>query len=314
MRDNTMVTVSIDDLTPDPDRWSFSRPTAEARQALARSLSNFGQLGPLAALETRRGLPLVDGAVRLELLKKLGASHVSVLLLPEEGLWDSLLELRAAFGHRPNPVEIGLYLKKRMSATGETPADLAPKVFPALGLAPRPGAAEDPLWLAGLPEEDADRFASGLAPLTGVRVLAAAPRGDALAALIALRPFRLGANKFVETARWLLECAWRDSLTLPEWLARADLPDAESGGEQFRDAVWRLRYPKLASWSDSFKADAASLPLPASAALCHATNFEGGRLTLSLRFAKLPELAKAAAEVADSAETGLFDALEKYLD
>lgn len=314
MRENTIVTMNPGDLVPDADRWSFSFPAPGQTAALEKSLRAHGQLFPLAALERRGDLKLVDGARRLSLLRDMGAHNVSVLLLPEEGVWDALLELRNGCGQPPNPVEVGLYLKKRVAATGETAERLAPEVFPALGLAPRPGAAEDPLWLADLPEEDAARFASGEAPLAGVRVLSQAPRGDALAALKVLRPYRLGANKFVETVRWLCECAWREKATVEQWLAANPLPPPEEGGDAARRSVWRERYPRLAALSETFEIDARELLLPKNAAVSHPTNFEGGKLFLTLRFGSIRELANAASEVADSARTGHFAPLEKYLD
>lgn len=314
MRENPFVTVNPDDLSPDVDRWSFSRPPPGSREALIESLRAHGQLFPLAALENRERLQLVDGAARLEIMRELGAHNVNVVLLPEENIWGALLELRNRCGQPLNPVEVGLYLKKRMAHTGETPEMLAPEIFPSLGLAPRPGAGEDPLWLAGLEEVDAARFVSGEAPLAGVRVLANAPREDALAALKALRPFRLGANKFVETVRWMCECAWREKTTVADWLAANPPPPPEEGGETLRRMVWRARYPKLAELSEAFEGDARELPLPKNAAFSHPTNFDGGKLALTLRFGSVRELARQAAEVADSAETGHFSALERYLD
>lgn len=308
------IDAPLEAISPQPERFSFSFPTPADLERLRECICSQGQLFAFAAVRSGERFTLVDGARRLELLRELGATRIRLILMEPEHLWDDLLALRLSSGPALNAVETGRYLARRMADTGETARELAPEVFPHLGLPPREGAARDPLWLAGLPVEDALSFAGGDFSTSGVRILAGAPRADALAALKALRGFRLGVNKFTEAARLILECAWRDGITVEAWLDGIDLPSPADGGDRLREALKALRYPKLTELTSAFAADAAALPLSKRAALSHAPGFEGGRLRLTLSFATLSELADDAAKVAEKATAGELDILERYLD
>lgn len=308
-----MIFASTASLSADPERYSFSRPDRAAADKLRESVAAYGILSPLFAVEEDGGTVLADGAARLAMLRDTGAPGAWVRIVSPDGLWDRLLAARTEGGRPLNPVETGLYLQKRMADTGETAEDLKTAVFPKLGLPPRAGAAKDPLWLAGLPREDQERFASGEVLLTGLRVLSEAPTDDAAAVLEILRPVRQGTNKFYETARWMLECAWREGKSVREWAKTFPLTKYSNNPNEFRDAVWRARYPTLASWSDSFDADAASTGLPRDITVSHATGFEGGKLRAVISFGSLEKLAESARFLAEAAGDGRLAPLGKYL-
>lgn len=309
-----LQTRPINTVSADPGRYSFSLISQQGLSDLHASLREFGQVMPLVAVEREGGAVVVDGARRLKILRELGETTVLLALCDEREVWDFLPRLRLIGGAPLNPVETGVYLVKRMADTGETLEDLAPALFPSLGLAPKTAAAEDPLWLASLEEVDRLRFGLGETPMSGVRALKNAPREDQIATLNATRDYRLGANKFTETVRWMLECAWREGIPLAKWLSANPLPSPKEGGEALRDAVWRLRHPKLASLSDSFDRDAGAVNFPGKVALSHPTGFEGGNLRLSIPFRSLAELADFCEKIAVAVKAGELNGLEKYLD
>jgi hypothetical protein len=301
------------ELVSDPETYSFSWPGPERAGELGASLRRFGLLRPLFAVEAGDGLKVVAGARRLRHLSEPDAVPVGVVQAsPVEDLWDFLLEDQLQAGSL-NPVEIGLYARKRMAATGEDAASLSARVSARLGLPERPGALEDPLWIAGLPDPLKDAFAGGRLPAQGVRVLARAPREDALAVLAVLGRARLGANKFTELARSILECAWREGIPAADWLEREGLTAGAPDPERLRREVRRSRYPTVAAWEDSFQKDAAGARLPGGAHLSHPAGFEGGRLTCSLAFASLGELRSLLAELGLAVEEGRLEPLAKYL-
>lgn len=306
-------------LAVDTARYAFSWLTPGRAETLEGNIARFGLLRPLLGVEEGGTVTLVAGARRLAVAELLDLDEVWVRLVESDGgsldrpaLWDLLWEDHLQNGP-PNPVEVGLYLEKRMADTGETAENLARRVYERLGLPPRAGAGEDLRWVAGLPDVHKDRFATSELSMRGVRLLAEAPREDALAVLDWTKGARLSMNKFHETARWMTECAWRDGLGVDEWARKAGLDEVRGDGDALRDGVWGLRYPTLSRWTERFDEDRRGLGLPANANLAHARGFEGGRLRLTLSFGSIDELANAAREIARRAEAGEMDALEVYL-
>lgn len=315
--------VSLGDLVPAPERYAFSWP-GEGDALLRESLGRFGQLRPLLVLEGPEPVPvLAAGHRRATLLRALGEEAAWARVLPfsfgEPGkdspeLWDLLLEDHLTA--RPlNPVELGLYVRRRTAGTGEDPAALPPELLRRLGLPQRPGALDDYLWVADLPPRHRDAFALGRLPLPGVRVLLRAPREDALALLDLVGPLPggVGVNKLSELARWALECAWGEGLALAAWAEREGLGAWAGEPERLRAEVRRRRYPELTAWEADFREDARGLDLPPEARVSHAPGFEGGRLTCTVSFSSLGELGRALTALEECLGSGRLDRLGRYL-
>jgi hypothetical protein len=323
-------TVSLSGLCSDPKRFSFSCPTAREAEELTTSLGRFGLLRPFLAVSevevNEEGRVLVAaGARRLGLLGSDSVLEVAVHTvvsaeLPE--LWDLLLEDHLLSGE-PNIVEVGLYIKKRMADTGETLEELADRVFARLGLTPRAQAAAEPLWIAALPPAQRQRFAEEELPSKGLKTLTSAPAGDALAVLKLTESLKLGRNKFMELARWVMECAWRDGVDVAQWLtslegsaefaAFTEKSMAELTGEELRQLLWQLRYPTLSEWSAEFETVRRKLGLGKNSTLAHSPGFEGGKLRLSINFATLGELKEELDLVNEKGCKGELQDLEKFL-
>lgn len=311
-----LKTLPVELLRSGEEIYSFSAKGEEHQKALAESVARYGLLRPLLVLHEGEGYLVASGSARLRALKEAGMEEApcAVFKGDESSLFDLLLEEALASGVL-NPAEICLYLKKRMERTGEDAETLARSgVLEKLGLPPRPGAMDDPLFVAGLPKEELLRFAKGEIPFRGVRILASAPRGDALTVLELTRGLRIGQNKFHDLARQLLECAWREGITVKEWAKREKLYDFKGDGDQLREKVFSLRYPTVAGWSASFLDDAKLADLPANVRVEHSKGFEGGKLRLIISFGSLEELSKAAKEVEKKASAGDLDPLLKYLE
>jgi hypothetical protein len=202
-------------------------------------------------------------------------------------------------------------------------------VFKRLGLTARAQAGAEPLWIADLPPAQRQRFAEEELPSKGLKTLTTAPREDALAVLELTEGLKLGRNKFMELARWVLECAWRDGGRVGEWLAGLEQtpefaalaalarsgskPLAELSGEELRKLVWQLRYPTLSQWGDEFESIRRRLELGKNTTLAHSPGFEGGKLRLSINFGSLDELRAELARVGEKAEKGELLPLKKFL-
>ncbi len=297
-----------------PERFSFSRPSPEDDPALGASVARFGLLRPLLAEAAGEGLLLLAGHRRLALAEALGWREVPVgVVAPPDpaARWDLLLEDH--LGARPlNPVELGRYAALRQADTGESSDELARRVLPRLGLAPRAALLEDPRWLAGLSPRHQDAFAAGRLPVQGVRVLRRAAPEDAAAVLDLLAPLAPGVNRFTELARLLLECAWAEGQAVAAWAAGADLGDAASAEALLAD-LRRRRYPTVAAWSDAFDGDVAAAGLPPGVRVSHAPGFEGGKLTLTAPFGSLAALEETVASVLAGLRAGRLAPLGRYL-
>ncbi len=309
------VTVPVGELVVRPDRYRFSCPADPTPAALADSVARHGLLRPPLAAAEGGGWVLVAGHRRVAALRTAGLDAVPVRavdIVDRPALWDLLLEDQLASGPL-NPVEQGRYLRLRTADTGEPLEQLTSSVFPRLGLPPRVGAARDPLWISDLPEDLRQAFADGRLPTQGVRLLAGAPKDDAVAVLERLSRTRVGVNRFGELARSILECAWRDGLSAAAWLEREGLADRPGDPDALRAEVRRRRYPALAGHEDRFRRDLADLGLPGGVRVAHPRGFEGGRLTLSVSFETLDDLGRILDRLRHDLGAGRLAPLRRYL-
>lgn len=313
----TWRAISPAELTGLPEVFSFSWPTPEEERAGRKSVAQHGVLRPLLCRPAAdHRLELVSGARRLAWAVQAGVVAVPVAVLEPCSageLWQRLLA--DARDHRPlNPVEVGLYLRRRTSHTGETLEALAAGVLPALGLPPRVAGADDVLWVSGLPPEDRTGFADGSRPVHAARLLRGASREDALAVLAHTRGLAGGVNTFTEVVRGLLECAWRDGLPLTEWMQREGLGGEWSGLDALRVQVRRRRYPQLSRWEQTFPAAIGGAGLPPDVSVHPPRGFEGGRYQCRVTFTSLNELRQALTATLERLDQGRLEALREFLE
>ncbi|HSH70611.1 MAG TPA: ParB/Srx family N-terminal domain-containing protein [Deferrisomatales bacterium] len=298
------------------ETFSFSWPTAVDHRDLQRSLGCHGVLRPLLCVAGKGSqLRLVAGGRRLAWAGSVGLTAVPVAVLEDCGpgeLWGRLLA--EAQDHRPlNPVEVGLYLRRRTAHTGEILAALETEVLPALGLSSRAAAAEDVLWVSGLPSEHRHGFADGSRPLHAARLLRGASQEDSLAVLAVTHGLLGGINKFTDLVRILLECAWRDGVPVAEWLATQGLDGTAAGLEALREQVRRRRYPHLSRWEEAFPAAVAGAGLPSRVSIHPPGGFEGGRYQCRMTFSTLDELHQNLLTVLERLEGGRLAPLQEFL-
>ncbi len=309
-------TVHPRDVTDASETFSFSWPTAEDQQGLRRSLGRHGVLRPLLCVASKGSeLRLVSGGRRLAWAGTVGLAAVPVAVLEDCGpgeLWGRLLA--EAHDHRSlNPVEVGLYLRRRQAHTGETLEDLEAEVLPALGLSPRAVAAEDVLWVSGLPPEHRHGFADGSRPLHAARLLRSASQEDSLAVLAVTNGLVGGINKFTDLVRILLECAWRDGVPVAEWLATQELNSTTAGLEGLREQVRHRRYPHLSRWEEAFPVAVAGAGLPSGVGIHPPRGFEGGRYQCRVMFSTLDELRQHIATTLERLDGGRLVQLQEFL-
>ncbi len=315
MAPDSFLFLPVTELRPDPERFSFSWPPPGERAGLAERIAGQGLLRPLWVAREEGRWVVLAGSRRLAALGSLGWERAPVRVLKPadpRDLWDRLLADH--LDHRSlNPVEAGLYLRRRMEATGEAPEVLAGRVLPLMGLAPRAGAAQDPLWLSGLPGDLRDAVAEGRVPAAAARVLRDVPREDALAVLRWLHRWRLGVNRFSELARWALESAWREGLPVGAWLEREGLGAWTGEPGALRDEVHRRRYPALARHGEAFARAVRGLRLPPQARVEAPPGFEGGWLACTVRFRSLEELEQVLGDLRERVGAGQWEGLRELL-
>ncbi len=307
-------TVELSRLRAEPDRYSFSWPSADERARLEQSLARAGVLRPLWARPEGDGFVVLAGARRAAALRAQGAAVAPVRVTEVRGpaLWDRLLDDHT--DHRPwNAVEVGLYLVRRQADTGEPLEALTKGVFPRLGLAPRIGAAAGPLWFAALPPRHRDAAAGGRLPVAAARVLGDLPEAEAVAILDWLGRWRLGGNRFAELARLALECAWRRGRDVGAWLRDEGLDRWAGDPQALRQELRRRRYPTLVGWEGRFARVSAEIPVPEGVRVEAPQHFEGGRLRCVVTFGSLAELKGRLDRVYRAVEEGAWAPLAEFL-
>ena len=309
--------VGTGQLESDPGVYSFSCPLPEEVRALEADLNRNGVLRPLLCSATGQGgWRVLSGHRRLQWALAAGLAGIPVAVLEPCGLpwlWDLLLA--DALDHRPlNPVEKGLYLRRRMGCSGESMADLEAAVLPLLEMPPRAAAADDVLWVSSLPPEVREGFADGTRPLHAARLLRGAAREDALAILGATAGLVGGINKFTEVVRLLLECSWRDGLPVRGWLGREGLDRVWQSLDEFRLEARRLRYPRLSRQEDTFSRVIDRAGLPPGGGIHAPRGFEGRRYQCRLSFSSLEELRRELKETLQCVDEGRLAGLEEFLE
>lgn len=109
---------------------------------------------------------------------------------------------------------------------------------------------------------------------------------------------KLGENHMRDLMDWLEEIALRDRLTIEAILATESITEIESNPrlgradkvKRIKEAVWRLRFPRLAQTEDLIRARIQELKLHPGIRLTTPAGLEGGRLRVELSAATSEEL------------------------
>ena len=119
---------------------------------------------------------------------------------------------------------------------------------------------------------------------------------DALFRLVA--NLKLGENHVRDLMDWLEEIALRDGLTIEAILATPSISDIESNSrlgradkvKRIKEAIRRLRFPRLAQTEESIRARIQALKLHPGIRLTAPPGLEGGRLRVELSASTSEEL------------------------
>ncbi len=135
-----------------------------------------------------------------------------------------------------------------------------------------------------------------------------AERGVLAAIVAALRP---SPHHLGDVLDWLEDVAARDGVRPASVLdapalraAFASSGSAPDRWKRWKEALRRLRYPRLAAREHAFAAAVRALDLPHAVTIAPPAAFEGGVVTLAIRAATLEELATSLDGLARARESG----------
>ncbi|MCC6850639.1 MAG: hypothetical protein IT294_19285 [Deltaproteobacteria bacterium] len=131
---------------------------------------------------------------------------------------------------------------------------------------------------------------------------------DERAALVAIvATLRPSAHHLGDALDWLDDLAARDggrpasALDRPELQAALAAPgSAPDRWKRWKEALRRLRYPRLAARERAFAAAVRALDLGRNVAIAPSPAFEGGRVTVTIRAATVDELVASLDRLAEA--------------
>ena len=308
---NEIRTVPADTVHASGDHLFWA---AEPGGELAGSIREFGQIAPVLTRDTDRGMELVAGYRRLQVLRQQGslalarmvdaptATDLGLLYLAdntERTLTDSmrLAALR--------------YFRPLMDETA-----LAADILPRLGVKPKSKDARLLLAWLDLDPDWQDRLDRGCVPLAGGEILARMAPADREAVAPLFDGLAWSRSSGVNVLTWLYEAGKMAGTPLADVLDRAKLTDILGEGLSPKDAIARLagaarlvRYPHLSALQDDFNRAAREITAGTGWRLAQPNNFETGGAELSIQVRTPAQLAKAAEDLETMAGLSPWDTL-----
>ncbi len=284
-------------------RISFDRDAG----ALARSLSTVGLLHP-PTIEPREGKAVVvSGFGRIAAARALGWGEVPVALLSPEISFRRCAVLAVADNATQrglNPVEVARAVRLLDSAMESKPSLIA--ALRELGLAVPVNRIDAFKALTALPESIQTAIARDRVPVAVAFEMVRMDEPSACRLTDLFSDLRYSLSKQREVLHICRDLARQSGKSIREILDHADLktvatdPGMDRGlkGQRFREALHRLRYPRLSAVEAAHAARVAALKLPPTMRLAAPPGFEGAGYTLTLRFDSLDAL-KAQRDILD---------------
>ncbi|MFP5213292.1 MAG: ParB/RepB/Spo0J family partition protein [Acidobacteriota bacterium] len=319
LRSNAMTcsTVRLDSI--DWEDRSFEIPYFMPHDRLEASLRSHGIIHPplVWALEGGRYV-IVDGFKRLEWARKEGMAEVSCVVC-SDGMGRRGIVLRRVeeklFGPPLNVAEkarVALLLSGILSIE-----QIATDYLPRLGMGSRPEGVKRLLRLAVSEEALLQGAASEEVSERAALELAEWDTADRAVALCALKTLRCSASIQMEILERVSEIALREEASrkavfeLPELAGTLTDPDwnHRQKTQALRDALARLRYPRLKAREERFAREMAECSLPGNVRITPPPAFEGDRWQMSLFFSNPAELQAVLDQARTLALSPRFDGL-----
>ena len=308
---NEMRTVPADTVHASGDHLFWA---AEPDAELAESIREFGQIAPVLARDTDRGMELVAGYGRLQALRQQGGLALARIVAAPTALDCGLLYL-ADNAHRTLTDAMRLAALRYFRPLMDDGA-LASDILPRLGVKPKSKDARLLLAWLDLSEDWQDRLDRGCVPLAGGEILARMTPADRQAVAPLFDNLAWSRSSGVNVLTWLFETGKMAGAPLAEVLDRAKLPDILDQGLSPKDAIARLtsaarsaRYPHLSALQENFNRAAREITAGTGWRLAQPNNFETGGAELSIQVRTLEQLAKAAKDLKTMAGLSPWDTL-----
>ncbi|MGH7963599.1 MAG: hypothetical protein ACRERD_17540 [Candidatus Binatia bacterium] len=144
---------------------------------------------------------------------------------------------------------------------------------------------------------------------------------DQVAFLTLAQELQLGENQGRDFLDWLEEIALRDGGTIHDLLARPEIRralDAKLGRNDklkaVKDALRRLRYPRLSRLEEELRAAVKALDLGSRVCVSFPPALEGDEVTVAIRARNVQELAESLTRLQQRIDDGTFQHVFDLLD
>jgi ParB/RepB/Spo0J family partition protein len=287
------------------DRIDLSDTTFSVRfmtdlQDLQSSIREVGLIQPVHLKERPGSYQVISGFRRIGALRELRCHEVESWVTDETddlGLFTAALHENMAT-RGLNSVEKAITLNKLIHHFHVDRAVVIQRYLPLLSLETHEKILNTFLSLAGMEDEVKGFVLKEEVSRSNIRILSTFHPEDRIALLGPLSSLKLGENRLREVLTLLEEISGRDRIPIREVLDRPEIQVALSHGEwtpaqkteQFKKALFRLRYPRRHQLEERFRQRRISLNLPPAISLEHSPNFEGKRLKMDFQFASVEEL------------------------
>ena len=266
---------------------------------LAESIREFGQIAPILARDADRGMELVAGHSRLQVLRQQGGLALARMVEAPTALDLGLLYLA---DNAQRTLTDGMRLAAlryfRPLMDGK---NMVSDILPRLGIKPKSKDARLLLAWLDLPADWQDRLDRGCVPLAGGEILARMDPADRENVAPLFDNLTWSRSNGVNVLTWLYEAGKMAGTPLAEVLDRAKLPEILDQGLSPKDAIARLttaarlvRYPHLSALRDDFDRAAREITAGTGWRLTQPNNFETGGAELSIQVRTPEQLARAA--------------------
>jgi hypothetical protein len=263
--------------------------------SLLASVRLVGLLEPLTLRERDEGsYQIVCGFKRVEALRHLSLSEVEARVY-HQGELDDLQALLLTIGHnliRPlNLVEKSLALEKLLSF-GVPEREVIDRYLPLFGLQPHMKMLRQVTALLGLERKLKEYLVKEALSLSAAVCFLHLDKDGQRAILPLLDALRPGENRVKEIISFLQEVSLREGVSVSSLLAcdeiKEIIDDQEAPRsqrlEQVRNALKRMRFPRLTAMEEKFADYKRSLSLPPQLSFHPPPFFEGEEFRMELRF------------------------------
>lgn len=271
-------------------------------ESLIKSIREFGQVAPVLAQETDKGLELIAGHARLEACRQTNELVLIRMCIASNEINKGLLYLA---DNSERVLDDGMRLKA-LQYFHKLMDDKALKadILPRLGIKPKSKDAKLLLLWLELPTIWQTHLGNGFVPLAAGATLSRMNDDDRTAVEPLFSGFSWSRSNAVNILTWLFEASKMQDIPVVEVMQQAGINEILKQGLSPKDAISRLtatvkifRYPEISKLQDSFNKAASEITAGTRWRMNQPNNFETGGAELTIQVKDAAQLKQATQDL-----------------